>query len=264
MQGFQSRLERLELKYVVDDVQAASVIRDLAPYCAPDSYNFGRNAGVRPGYWIQSLYLDTPSLAFHRAKERGDPDRFKLRLRRYNGTDTQMMELKKRSKDVIEKTRAVIQPEDLEQAARGYAKLREETPRARSFVDRFAGLVLASGAEPAMLVRYRREAYHTRGDGYARVTFDRELCFQRVSDWHIDGRPDAWTKLEDHLAPGAPRPLVVLEVKCETSVPHWVVDLIRQHNLQRRSFSKYSIGIYLTGWLNGSPPGGRSLRGVLA
>jgi hypothetical protein len=36
---------------------------------------------------------------------------------------------------------------------------------------------------------------------------------------------------------------VVLELKCYTSsVPAWMVDMIRYFNLQRRSFSKYLTG----------------------
>ena len=253
-------MERLELKYLIDEGTAARIVREIGPYCDADRYNFGSE---RFGYRIRSFYLDTPSLAFHRAKERGDPERLKLRLRSYDATGTHVLELKQRSGDVIHKTRAVFEPEDLEDAAHGYAKLAKETPEGRDFANRFAYHVLASGAGPAMLVSYEREAYHSRMDEYARVTLDRDILFQRTDAWRLQGDEDRWCRLSEHLMPGAPDPLVVLELKCETSVPHWMLDLVRRNDLRRRSFSKYSVGIHLTNWLSGSPPGGRSLRGLL-
>lgn len=261
MRGFENRLERLELKYVIDEGTAARIVGELALYCDADSYNF---SSERFSYPIVSLYLDTPSLGFHRAKERGVPERLKLRLRSYDETDTHILELKQRSGDVIHKTRAVFEGEDLEATAHGYAKLANETPEGRDFADQFARHTLASGAGPTMLVGYEREAYHSRADAYARVTLDREIQFQRTDAWTLRGDDDGWYRLDEYLVAGAPDPLVVLELKCETSVPHWMLSLIRRHDLQRRSFSKYSIGIHLTNWLGGAPPGGRSLRGLLA
>jgi SPX domain protein involved in polyphosphate accumulation len=260
MQGFQNRMERLELKYVIDEATAARVVRQIAPYAEGDSYNLGSE---RFGYSIQTLYLDSPSLAFHRAKESGASERLKLRLRGYEATRTNILELKQRSGDVIHKTRAVIEGEDLEAAAHGYAKLASETPEGRAFADEFARHTLASGAGPAMLIRYDREAYHSVTDDYARVTFDREIRFQRTIAWKLRGDEDRWHRLDDHLVAGAPNPLVVLELKCGTSVPHWMLGLVQRNDLQRRSFSKYSIGIHLTNWLAGAPPGGRATRGLL-
>jgi hypothetical protein len=95
------------------------------------------------------------------------------------------------------------------------------------------------------------------------VTLDRDLAFQRTAAWTLQGEADDWRDLDHHLVPGAPQPLVVLELKCETAVPHWILDLIRRNGLHRRSFSKYSMGIHLTEWLGGAPLDGRSLRGVL-
>lgn len=266
MPGFAGRLERLELKYLIDESTAAKIVRDIEPYCAPDPHNLDfdpAKGASRPGYEIRSLYLDTPSLAFHHAKERGDPERLKLRFRGYEAGPYAVMECKQRSRDIIFKRRARISAEDLEAASRGDAKLEPETAETRAFADRVAALVMASGAEPSMIVRYRREAYESLLDGYARVTFDRDLSFQRTKAWDLRGSPDRWDELVDHVAPTAPNPLVVLELKCETAIPYWIHELIRARSLGRRSFSKYSLGIHLTNWLEGWPISGRSVSGVL-
>jgi hypothetical protein len=260
LRAFDSRLERLELKYLVDEATAARVRRQIAPWCGPDPH--AASAGGAGSYPITSLYLDTPALAFHRAKERGDPERFKLRVRRYRGLAAHCLELKRRSSDVVEKTRALVDCEGLREAAHGLGKPRDDTPEARRFVERYAGLMLATGAEPALLVRYDREAWTSEVDSYARVTFDGHLEFQRCCEWTLEGRPDAWCELEDSLVEGAPRPLVVLEIKCGTRVPAWLVDVIRGNELRRDSVSKYSIGIYLTRRLQGGTRGQERARGV--
>ena len=257
--SFQSRFERLELKYLVHEQTAVRSRRDLEVYCQPDPLLLGQSPR---GYEIRSLYLDSPSLALHHAKERGDPERIKLRIRSY-ASDATFLEIKRRTCDVIEKTRAAIQEQGLADAAHGLAKLRQETADARSFVDRFARLTFSIGAQPTLLVRYLREAYSSALEDDVRITLDRDLAFQRTEDWTLDGRASAWADLDPEVVPSAPNPFAVLELKCPLAVPGWLVDVIRRHRLRRDSFSKYSLGIYLTGRGAGAPRGQERARGVL-
>ena len=76
---------------------------------------------------IDSLYLDTPALAFHQAKERGDPERLKLRIRTYPKHSPAVLELKRKVSDVIDKTRAVVDRKLVEDAAKGLAPARDDT-----------------------------------------------------------------------------------------------------------------------------------------
>jgi len=254
MRGFETRFQRLELKYVIDDSTAAQIRRELEPYCREDEHNASPCdlSSAPPGYLVQSLYLDSPSLAFHRAKQRGDAERFKLRVRGYSGREFVAMEHKRRSSDIIEKTRVIVDPDQIEAAALGFGKPLDDGPEARQLLGRFAHLVVSAGAAPTLLIRYWREAYTSRVDDYARVTFDRRVAVQRTRAWDHEGDPARWCELEHHLSAGAPRPIVILELKCRSRVPHWISDLVRRYALRRRSFSKYSIGIHLTASLNGS------------
>ena len=62
MTGLASSLERMELKYVIDEQTASRVVRDLAPWCRPDRHNLDPNdtdPSWRPGCPVQSLYLDS-------------------------------------------------------------------------------------------------------------------------------------------------------------------------------------------------------------
>jgi hypothetical protein len=252
MDRFETRFERLELKFVISEAQALRIRQDLEPYCREDEHNRPGAAAGLSGYPVRSLYLDSPNLEFYRAKMRGDPDRIKLRVRRYAGPGPFSLELKRKVSQVIQKTRVMVRREGVEETARGWGKLWKETPEERSFIQHFGYLMAASGADPALLVRYDREAYSSVVDDYARVTMDRSVASQRSTAWDLEGDPDQWCEVRHFLSPGAPKPLVVLELKCRPRVPLWMTDLVRRHQLRPQTFSKYCIGIQTTGLLMGS------------
>jgi hypothetical protein len=247
MSSFEARFERLELKYLVGEATALRIQRDIEPFCRPDRHNPSRaEPGLPRGYSITSLYLDSPGLAFHQAKERGDPDRLKLRVRGYERSPRAVLECKRRVADVIDKTRVTVDHGDVERAARGLLDLEPGKPEARRFLSSFASLVARSGAEPTLLVRYEREAYVSEVDHYARVTFDRRIESLRTRSWQLEAPRDGWTRFDEHWRREETERPVVLELKCHASIPWWLTDLIRSHALKRSSFSKYSIGIHLT------------------
>ena len=253
MAGFEARFERLELKYVIDEFTADRVRRDIEPFCRPDPHNdrpLGGNRSGRLGYGICSLYLDSPALALFQAKERGDPERLKLRVRSYRGTPIAVLELKRKISDVISKTRASVDPAQVEPIASGRLPPESDLDVER-FLNDFALTATRVGAEPALHVRYDREAYSSDVDTYARVTFDRRIETLRAHDWELDPVSDRWCSFDHHRRPDLRGKDVVLELKCQSFVPWWITNLIRTHALKRRSFSKYGIGICLTGLHNG-------------
>lgn len=246
MSGFEARLERLELKYLIDEPTADKVCRDIAPYCQPDAYSAAARSAGAGGYPITSLYLDSPGLAFHRAKERGDSDRVKLRIRTYDDVSPAILEVKRRHADVIDKTRARVPRDRVESIVLGEPAPGDPGTDDARFAESFALLSARHGAEPSLRVRYIREAHISDVDDYARVTFDRRIEAQRASSWALDSGRDRWAAFDDHWQPEQRISNVVLEIKCHVSVPLWASDLIRRHQLRRSSFSKYSIGIHIT------------------
>ena len=248
MSSFESRFERLELKYLVDESVAEQIRGDIAPFCHPDAHNPTRTPGApNRGYEVDSLYLDTPNLAFYRAKERGDAERLKLRIRGYANTPYAILECKRRIADVIDKTRVTVDRKDAELAAHGFVDPGPDHPEARSFLSDFAATLARSGAGPALLLRYQREAYVSEVDHYARVTFDRAIEAIRSDVWSLDAPRGCWSRFNEHWMREEAHRRVVLELKCHSSIPWWMTDLIRKHALKRQSFSKYSIGTHLTG-----------------
>jgi SPX domain protein involved in polyphosphate accumulation len=253
MSSFETRFERLELKYLIDEATAERVRRDIAPFCKPDPHNQAAAGGsATAGYAVSSLYLDSPNLAFYRAKERGDAERLKLRLRTYGHSPFAVLELKRRIADVIDKTRATVDRKDAARVAQGWVDSPPESPEVRHFFSDFALAVARSGALPTLHLRYEREAYASVVDHYARVTFDRRIEAQRTSSWNLDPGAVGWSHFDRHWRRQEHERTVVLELKCQSSIPWWVTDLVRAHALDRQSFSKYSVGIYLTSVRDGA------------
>ncbi len=251
MDSYASRFERLELKYLIDEATAEKVRREVKPFCTPDPHNPG-TPGAPRGYEISSLYLDSPALAFYHAKERGDADRLKLRIRTYGRSPHAVLERKRRIADVIDKTRAFVDRKDAERASLGLVDLGPDHREANRFLASFATLVARSGAEPTLLLRYEREAYASNVDHYARVTLDRKIEARRCPTWDLDPTGGRWTRFDEHWRREEEHRRVVLELKCQSRIPWWLTELIRKHALKQQSFSKYAIGIHLTGREHGA------------
>lgn len=228
------RFERLELKYHLTERQAEVIRRAIEPWCVPDAYNGPR------GYMISSLYLDSPTLEFHRARLRNDRDRLKLRIRTYESTGPAQLEIKRKVGKIIAKERTAVARDAL---------LVENGDD--EIADLFHTLRHRTGAEPRLTVRYLREAWTSRVDSYARVTFDRNIlaAAARPTDWTLHPTPDgSWSRLDrgGHLHDGVTSS-VLLELKCEAFVPRWMSDLITRFELRSTGFSKYSTGVQRVG-----------------
>jgi hypothetical protein len=261
-----NQLGRLEFKYLIDETTAARVCRELEPYCTLDRYGLNASRAAHSpasSYRVRSLYLDTPTFAFHRAKERGDAERFKLRVRGYDGRQVLYLEIKHRSADFVWKRRTGIDARSLAETGREVTKLDQETPQGRRVAEEFGQRVLSTAASPKLLVRYDRVAYSSDVDHYARVTFDRNIQFQQAEQWNLEGRHGIWSDLQRHLIEEAPNPLVIMEIKTIASIPRWLINVVHRHGLRRTSVSKYSVGVYLTYRFRYLSSGRERARGLL-
>lgn len=250
----ENRFERLELKFAVDELTADRVREHILGVCEPDAYN--RDDPQHPGYTITSLYLDSPTLLFHRAKLRGDAYREKLRIRSYGCDSPAIFERKVRRDDFVLKTRSLIHQAEANKVLEHGADSASED----GYLERFLHAAWASAVEPTLLVRYRREAFASQVDDYARVTFDREIAVQPVEHFTLAGCEDEWQSLQPYLDARRSQPQVVLELKCESDIPGWMIALVKDLGLVRCSISKYSIGILASQKDLGMAPQGKRLR----
>ena len=243
MNSAPSTIERYEMKFRIPAALVAPIRAHALRYCTPDSANKGGR------YTICSLYFDTPARRFFHETGDRSPRRFKLRVRRYRSGDSFFLEIKRRIKSVIVKSRARVpatawptifhDPRCIDTL-----KLDDYTHRdAQDFISR----CLRHSATPAALVRYQREAYVSGVDDYARVTFDYNLEAAPPEGWQIpveDG--PRWRPMDSPRRFGLAESGVVLELKCTSAVPDWMTDIAQRFGLKRSGFSKFGAATEVT------------------
>ena len=198
--------QRFELKYIIDE-QRASAIRDFVrSYLVADEFNgldpvtldpedvglqelisrlHAQNLleGFNGSYWVNSLYVDSPSLRLAHATIEGNKNRFKLRIRFYDEKKDSpvFFEIKQRKNDVIQKQRAMVH------RASADALLSDHVPGPRDLVRpndgkalyalrRFFEMKNEIRASGIAFVSFLREAYVSPISNNVRVTFDRALA----------------------------------------------------------------------------------------
>lgn len=260
-------LERYELKYLIPRTLVEPISEYVRTYCDLDYYS-----EISPDqfYTINSLYLDTPRLYLLRSREMAGPFHFNMRVRSYGKQPRPpyFFEIKYKIRDFVRKKRAKVFTEDWARVLQeGVFPAEMVDPGSVQNAQDFGFMKMTYHVEPVILTQYRRKAYLSRVDDYARVTFDRDLCYHEEAEWCVKPRE---SELIHYDHPGSfenPGENVVLELKCEKKVPLWMVDLIRRFGLLEASFSKFgnSMATHLgrpelvcQGPLYGSPKGDRS------
>ena len=242
-------LSRYECKYFLSDAKAEAIRRFIAPLVKPDPH-----AANLPDhtYSISSLYLDTNDLALYKMTDRGQKNRFKLRIRVYEN-DTEgpaFFEIKRRVNDIVVKERAALPPED----ARSWIEACENgTLTTSSFstdplTHSFTSLACRLGVRGAYWVAYERQAYEAKDTRSLRVTFDRALRYAKplVDHAALAAQPTRpahrWTTLGLHWhAIEGPGP--ILEVKFNNHPPPWFRTLVDKFGLQKQSIPKYALSV---------------------
>jgi hypothetical protein len=235
---------RREYKYLVDERTAERIRRYIEGTCTLDRYA-QTDAGR---YLCDTLYFDTLRLHTYRATVEGAPTRHKVRIRAYPGAPTApvFLEVKRRVDDVIVKSRAPVIGDWARFLDDGTlvdrVAMRDRTA-AENFLAYYHGIA-AGPLVPTVLVRYEREPYFSLVDDYARVTFDRKLCYQQHASLSLTPEHEDWTPI-DH-APAmrfTSSSAAVLELKFGEVAPSWMQRMVQVLDLRRDSFCKYTRAI---------------------
>jgi SPX domain protein involved in polyphosphate accumulation len=225
---------RFEWKYVVTESMADAIRRFVTTYLDRDAYMAGKGP---TGYRIYSLYMDTVDHALYRQTMEGIKNRFKLRIRFYDEAENSpaFLEIKKRTTQTIHKLRAAVSKRSAERFLGGArlsaADLLSKNEASIRALEEFSDRRTQRRMEGAAFVCYEREAYVSCAGEGARVTFDREIIGQ---SYHLD----CSLALPERQVPIAPKG-VVLELKYNGRIPHWMHDLVATFRLDRSPFSKY-------------------------
>jgi hypothetical protein len=235
--------QRFELKYLVPGSITTSIRAFVSSYLELDP--FAANSD-HYSYANHSIYLDSGSLHTFHAKLQGHLNRFKLRLRFYDEKPDSpvFLEVKRRHKDIIQKTRCAIPRHSLLDTLAGdtsFVKPTEINGHAA-----FCKLMYQIDATPRAHVAYDREAWSSRDDNSVRVTIDRNVRAEPCFDYGMT------TAMDNPVSVFGTQN--VLELKFTNRAPDWIRELVRVFHLSQSGGAKYA---------GGHPTDGRtSLRGA--
>ncbi len=240
------RLERYESKFVIPFSMIEPISDFASVYCFLDLHSI--DCGNADGFYvINNLYFDTPDYLFLRKRLDMTENRFNMRIRSYDDNHGLpcFFEIKQKKSTIIRKFRARIDEPGWPGTFQNPDYELDEDVDKGEDSDKwlFLKTVWAYGAEPKVLTQYRRKAYVSDVDHYARVTFDMALKYQPADGYSLIPDEEKMIPLDNETLfdPGCN---VILELKCfSTQVPLWMIDLIRRFDLRRRGFSKYKTGV---------------------
>lgn len=226
------------MKYVIPEPLAVRIRDFIFPYLEIDPYG-----ATRPdlSYPVHSLYLDSPDLFTYTSTINGDRNRYKLRIRFYEGRPEApvFFEIKRREDNAIYKQRCAVRREAAADMLAGRLPDRRDLvgggPDAERALHTFSRLVNQLRARPITHVAYQRQAWTSRENNRTRVTFDRRVMTCREPSLHLDARMDHPVCVfgDD----------VVLELKFTGRFPGWMGDLTRAFGLKQSSAAKYCDGL---------------------
>jgi len=227
---------RFEMKYLIDEIRAAGIVRYIRPFLELDRYSKLQRGGMYP---IVSLYLDAADLQLCRESLTGVKNRFKLRIRSYTDEPEypRFLEIKRRINQVIFKSRARVTDRDVPLLLRGRCLPPQGFTTDEEALRQFQLYTASIRAGPTVLVRYMRQAFEGTTEDRVRVTFDRELSYQVTSEPQVRLGGSGWqchTLTTGHT---------ILEIKFTGRYPAWLTRLVRDFELEVMPISKYATSM---------------------
>ena len=227
---------RYEMKYLIDEIKAAGIVRYIRPFLPPDRYSKLQRNGMYP---IVSLYLDSPEMQLCKESLTGQKNRFKLRVRSYTDEPEypQFFEIKRRINQVIMKSRARVTDADVPILLAGRSLPPQGYSTDEKVLNQFRLYTALIHAGPLVLIRYMRQAFEGTGEARVRVTFDRELCYKVTDEPHVRLGGSGW---QHHTFTAVH---TILEIKFTGRYPAWLTRLVREFELEVTPVSKFATSI---------------------
>ena len=224
MAGFKDVFQRIEVKYLLDDMQYTELMKRLENMAAIDSY--GKTS-------ILNIYYDTPDYTLIKRSLDKPVYKEKLRLRTYGvaSDDTNaFIEIKKKYKGVVYKRRISMPYKEAVDYLSGDGRPQKETQISRE-IDYF--LKYYKGIRPAMAISYDRIAMAGIEDPDLRITFDTNIRWRTD---HLSLKEG--NRGKDLLLPGQH----LMELKIAGAMSVELARILDELNIRKTSFSKYGKG----------------------
>jgi len=228
---------RYEYKYQISPEMIPKLGNYITPFTTVDPH---LKDATENKYTVRSIYFDTPTLDFYYEKMDGLKIRKKLRVRTYNEmNDFAFLEIKRKFINCVVKERSKLPFKVIERLINTMEESAIEYPdndyNSRLVSGKFVYTLLKKGLLPVLLVVYEREAYIGLIDDRERLTID--------TDVRAIPEPDLGDILiTDNFIP-IMKNLDILELKFDNIMPQWMKNLVSEFGLERKSISKYCLGI---------------------
>ena len=228
---------RYEFKYFVNNKLAKSIFQIALNFMDVDNY---ASKSKNKGYFVRSLYYDNSEYDNFFEKVDGMQVRKKFRLRtyenKYNKNSNFYLEMKGRKQDRIIKKRTKIKIEDLKYFY-SLSDLNELNAKYNNdiLIKDFIFSEKRKKIKPTMLIDYLRKPLINKHGLYFRLTFDSDIIVSKSKNLFFENN----FKFPVKYNPGN----TVLEVKFERSIPAWFHRVIQTYELNRKSISKFVIGV---------------------
>lgn len=224
MAGIKDVFERIETKFLLDEMQYRGLMKRLEGIAKVDAY--GETS-------ILNIYFDTPDFKLIERSLEKPVYKEKLRLRTYGipkDDSNAFIEIKKKFKGVVYKRRITMPYTDaLDYLTKG--KKPEVENQISREIDYF--IEFYKGIRPAMAISYDRIAMAGIDDPDLRITFDTNIRW-RTSDLSLKKGNVG----KDILLPGQH----LMELKIAGAMSVEMAEILDELNIRQTSFSKYGRG----------------------
>lgn len=219
---------RTEEKYIITKSLYEDIIKELEGKMEADCYS--RNGKF---YQICNIYYDTADNNLIRTSLQKPNYKEKIRLRSYGTPNKKSMvflEIKKKFKGCVHKRRTEFTLEEAYKFA-GTGNI----PYIKDYmnyqiINELSYAINTYKLMPKVYIAYQRRAYFGIDNSEFRVTFDRNI---------ISRREDIALEYGVFGERVIPENEMIMEVKYGERMPLWFIEILRKHNLNKTSFSKY-------------------------
>ena len=227
--------KRYEFKYLLNSNESKLLYDQALKFMKIDDYATDN----QEGYSVRSLYYDNDDYDNFYEKADGVKFRKKFRFRTYgkhfSDKNKIFLEMKGRNQNRVLKKRIKLNNKNLElfNNLTNVNQIRKKYDS--SLINEFLFDYYKKKLKPKIIIDYNRMPLVNTNGLYFRLTFDKNI-FSGISNKLFTNNifyfPLAWK-------PG----FTILEVKFIRSIPAWFHRIIQSFNLNRRSISKFVIGI---------------------
>lgn len=213
----QTVFNRVEKKYLLNELEYQLLLKKLKPYIIPDQYSKSV---------ICNLYFDTNNFDLIRRSIEKPIYKEKVRLRSYGIPDldsTVFLEIKKKYKKQVNKRRISLPLKEI------YEFL-ESTKENTQIEKEIAYTLKFYQLKPMVYLAYNRLAFCGKNNPDFRITFDSNIRYRK---------DNLKLELGDKGKTILPDGTYIMEVKANFSYPLWFSALLSELHIYPTTFSKY-------------------------